>query len=185
VRLQLALYAVVRQRRVALLYAEKLLELGIGKNLSLVLRVLQIVFLDVGANVLCHIDSRLEFTRAATDELCHLLGDGDLLQKPRVDVGALLRLLSHHANGLRLESLQSLVQALEELAAGALALTERLDLTLDVWATSSGAEVSTTSGVVSVSVFFFEEVFEAFFDLTVLDVLEVVLLVALALRVVC
>jgi len=132
VRLQLALHTVVRQRRVALLNAEKLLELGVGKNLSLIIRVLQIVLLNVGANVFCHVDSRLEFSRTATDELCHLLVDRDLLQETRVDVGALLRLLAHHANGLRLESLQSLVQALEELATGALALTKRLDLTLNV-----------------------------------------------------
>ena len=72
-RLELALDAVVGEGIVSLFDAEKLLQLGIWKNFSLILGVLEVVVLDVGANVLCDIDSRLEIGGSAPDELRHLL----------------------------------------------------------------------------------------------------------------
>jgi len=122
--LNAALNSVVREWGISLLHTEKLCKICIRENLPSVSRVLKILFPDVLTDVLRHVNARLEFARVPTGELCHLLGDGNLLQKPRVSVGAPGRLLSHNLDRLGLERLDLLVEALEEATALALRLSQ-------------------------------------------------------------
>ena len=58
--LHVALDTVVGQGRIAALDVQELVQLGVRENLTLILRILKIVFLDVVADELCHVDTRLQ-----------------------------------------------------------------------------------------------------------------------------
>ena len=130
-RLELALHTVVRERIIPLFNAKKLLQRGVRKNHTPVRRVLEFVFLDVGADCLGHIDAGLEFT-IAPNKLGHLIGDWNLLQKPRVDVSALFWLFTHNTGRLGLQTLDRLDDVLEELATLALGGAQVLNLSVKI-----------------------------------------------------
>jgi len=131
-RLELALNTVVSERFITLVDSEKLLELAVRENLALVLGVLETVVLNVGADSLGHINAGLEVVGAASNKLCHLLGDCNLFEETRVDVSTLLRLLTHYAKRLGLETLDSFANVLQKLGSRALGSPKILDLSVEV-----------------------------------------------------
>jgi hypothetical protein len=95
VGLELGLDVVVGEILTVLLavVAEEGGELGIGEDLTAILGVLELVLLDVGADILGDVDARAELTLIPAGELGELLGDLDGLHEAGVGraglVGAL------------------------------------------------------------------------------------------------
>jgi hypothetical protein len=106
----------------------------ISNDLTLISRILQLVILNILAEILCNLDTRMELISGKTSKLGHLRADQNRLEETRVIILASRRLLLlHNTSRGCMKSLDTTSDSAQELDSGILvgAITKTSNLRIN------------------------------------------------------